>query len=756
MKKIKQYICLSSVLLCPLLVWGNDTPPQEEKTYELQKSVVSASGFAQDIKDAPASISVISEKSLQEVDYHDLAEAIFNVPGVDIGTTQGKTGGYEISIRGLSASYTLYLVDGLRQNVAGDVGTRNWGWSHALNVFMPTRLAIERIEVIRGPMSTLYGSDALGGVVNIIVKKPNMRKWDNAIEFQTTVNERSQFGNYYGVNFYTSGPIIKDKLALELRGNYTYRNASDIRFSYTDTSGVKKTAEPGFVGNPTEGNIYNIGLRLAYAMDMANYFYFDVANGYQNYDNSKEQLGNFTSSPKQYVIYRTNYVLAHLGTYDWGQTKTTLQYNNTTNLGRVVPYQRSLTDTSHENRDIKGNDMILQSQAAIPVYTSKYFADTITFGAQYWLQTFHDAPYGTNPYPWSHDSTKAGCNKDHTLVNTNYIPYANSKGINSLKNQAAIYVENESTIVDDVIVTLGARYTYDQQFGNNLSPKAYLVYNALEWLQFRGGVATGYRQPYLSETVTGAFGFGAQGGAPFLGNPDLKPETSVSYEGGVMLDFSYLSLGATYFRNDYQGKIDRKNLAFGAPNCQNPYVVGHDKTSNGCSVYVNVGKAYTQGAEVVFALKPIYGFSLNANYTYTHSEQLTNESKNKGNPVGNTPAHQVNLGVNYDLLGKADIYLQGVYKSERWRNAGKNQKEIAKVLGEYLSQWYKPYYVFNLGVNYRINKNFRVSLGIQNILNTNFIDYYAYGKKGDSDNLVNLWNSSYEGRKYFITLGARF
>ncbi|PAF54207.1 hypothetical protein BKH42_01480 [Helicobacter sp. 13S00482-2] len=749
-------LCLGCAILSPFLLLADESKKGGEKAYVLEKSVVSASGFAQDIKDAPASISVIGEKNLQEVDYHDLAGAVFNVPGVDIGTGQGKTGGYEISIRGLPATYTLYLVDGLRQDVGGDVGTENYGWAQALTSFMPTRVAIDHIEVIRGPMSTLYGSDALGGVVNIILKKPNMTEYESAIEFQTTINERKEFSNYYGANFYTSGPIIKNKLAFQLRGNYTYRNASNVDFQYKAIDGTTKTSTPGYIGNPTEGNIYNIGLRLAYAMDEKNYFYFDFANGYQNYDNRQKQLGDFTSSPEFYVNYRYNYVLAHIGSYDWGESKSTLQYNNTVNRGRVVPYQKSLTDSSHENRDIKGNDMILQTQFNVPVYTNSWFADTLTLGAQYWLQTFHDSPYGTNPYPVSHDSSKAGMNTDKTLTTTNYNPYATPNGVNTLKNQVSVYLENQSIFLDNIILTLGARYTYDQQFGNNISPRAYLTYNPIEWFQLRGGVSTGYKQPYLSETTTSAFGYGAQGGAPFLGNKDLKPETSVSYEGGFALDFEYVDFSAIYFRNNYKNKINRDSLKYGDPGCFNPYVVGHDSASIGCSINLNVDEAYSQGIESTFSIKPIYGFRVDLNYTFMQSEQLT--GKSKGNPITNTPKHQVNLSLGYDVMGKVDVYLQGVYKSERYRNAGsKKEPNIAKVWGDYLAKWYKPYYVLNLGVNYKINKNFRISLGIQNLLNTNFIDYRSYEKgKGAQDNLINLWNASYEGRRYFLTLATEF
>lgn len=760
--KINKKICLFSLALCPLLGLADDEVKVDNgdtKSYTLQKSVVSATGFEQEIKDAPASMSVVTQKYLQEIDYHDLAEALVNVPGVDIGTEQGKTGGFNISIRGLPSNYTLYLVNGLRQNVAGNVGTNNGGWNQALNVFMPPRVAIQRIEVIRGPMSTIYGSDAMGGVVNVILKEPNLKKYEGAIELNASVNENEQFGDYYTTNFYASAPIIKDKLAIALRGTYMYRSPSSVNFQYTDIHGVKKEAEPGYIGNPTEGNIYDIGVRVGYQMDEQNYFYFDIDNGYQNYDNRKKQLGDFTSSPPFYLNYRFNEVLAHIGSYDWGKTKTTLQWNNTTNKGRVVPYQESLTNAEHENRDIKGNDMIFQSQVSIPLYTSTTFADNITMGVQYWLQTFHDKPYGNNFYPWSNDSA----NTDKAtvkLVNTNYNPYAAS--IHAVNNQVAAYIEHETTFIQDIILTLGARYTYDQQFGSNISPRAYLIYNTTDWLQFRGGVSTAYKSPYIGETELAAFGYGAQGGLPFLGNKDLKPETSISYEAGFGLDFDYFDFQATYFYNKYQDKIASQTISYNSYTpaglqCVNPHVVGHDPAS-GCSVRINVDGAYSQGVEVALALKPIYNFSLDANYTFMMSEQLT--GKNKGSPVLNTPKNSVNVNLHYNILGYADVYIQGRYKSERWRGLS-SKKDVAAYDAAGLGSFYKPYYVVNIGVNYNINKNFRINFGIQNLFNKNFIDYYAYGEKktktgATTDQLANMYSPSAEGRKYFMTLSARF
>ncbi|WP_296220131.1 TonB-dependent receptor plug domain-containing protein, partial [Pseudomonas sp. UBA2684] len=135
----------------------------------LQDVVVSAAGYEQKITEAPASISVLSQEDLQQKRYSNLAQALEDVEGIDVRQGTGKTGGLNISIRGLPSDYTLILIDGRRQNTAGNV-TPN-GFNETSTSFMPPMSAIERIEVIRGPMSTLYGSDAMGGVVNIITKK---------------------------------------------------------------------------------------------------------------------------------------------------------------------------------------------------------------------------------------------------------------------------------------------------------------------------------------------------------------------------------------------------------------------------------------------------------------------------------------------------------------------------------------------------------------------------------------------------------
>ena len=131
---------------------------EEIQDVDIGESVISATGYRQLLKDAPASVSVIPKEELVNRPIRDLGDALQEVPGV--ATSVGKTGANTIQMRGLSSSYTLILVDGKRQNVAKGFGGQGFDPTSG---FMPPVSMIERIEVIRGPASVIYGSDALGG-----------------------------------------------------------------------------------------------------------------------------------------------------------------------------------------------------------------------------------------------------------------------------------------------------------------------------------------------------------------------------------------------------------------------------------------------------------------------------------------------------------------------------------------------------------------------------------------------------------------
>ena len=131
---------------------------EEIQDVDIGESVVSATGYEQSIKAAPASISVIPQEEILTRPIRDIGDAVQDVPGVYV--EQDKTGQNTIAMRGLDSSYTLILIDGKRQNTTRGFVQNGLGNQTS---FMPPASMIERIEVIRGPASIIYGSDAMGG-----------------------------------------------------------------------------------------------------------------------------------------------------------------------------------------------------------------------------------------------------------------------------------------------------------------------------------------------------------------------------------------------------------------------------------------------------------------------------------------------------------------------------------------------------------------------------------------------------------------
>ena len=225
---------------------NTNTQTPTATTQPLATIVVTAAGFEQKLVDAPASITVITQDDFKNKRINSVADALIDVEGVDISPTAGKTGGLNIRMRGMDAEYTLLLIDGRRQNSTGDITPNGFGESN--NNFIPPLSAIERIEVIRGPMSTLYGSDAMGGVVNIITKKV-ADQWTGALTLDATVlPNSSDFGNQRAADLYVSGPLIADLLGAQLRARKTERDQSEV--GYLDVAG--KDIELNMGNNPTK------------------------------------------------------------------------------------------------------------------------------------------------------------------------------------------------------------------------------------------------------------------------------------------------------------------------------------------------------------------------------------------------------------------------------------------------------------------------------------------------------------------------
>lgn len=168
-KAVAAAVCVASL---PSLVYAADQ----------DTVVVTATGFEQKIQDAPASISVITKQQIEDKAYRDVTDALKDVPGVVV---TGGGSSSDISIRGMASQYTLFWSTvSASAHAARDRTSDNSGIEQG---WLPPLESIERIEVIRGPMSSLYGSDAMGGVINVITKKvSNTKGWSGSLHGDAT------------------------------------------------------------------------------------------------------------------------------------------------------------------------------------------------------------------------------------------------------------------------------------------------------------------------------------------------------------------------------------------------------------------------------------------------------------------------------------------------------------------------------------------------------------------------------------------
>ncbi|ENM3751026.1 ligand-gated channel protein [Vibrio cholerae] len=284
----------------------------QDTTKTDETMVVTAAGFSQAIQNAPASISVISREDLESRYYRDVTDALKNVPGV---TVTGGGDNTDISIRGMGSNYTLILVDGKRQTSRqtrpnSDGPGIEQGW-------LPPLQAIERIEVIRGPMSTLYGSDAIGGVINIITRK-DQQQWSGNVQLSTVVQENRASGDEQSANFFVTGPL-SDALSLQVYGQTTQRDEDEIEHGYGDKSLRSLTSKLNYQLNPDHQLQLEAGVS---AQDREN-----------NVGKSAQSSGSKTDNE-----YRRNHIaVSHQGDWqDVGQSDTYLQYEENTNKSREM------------------------------------------------------------------------------------------------------------------------------------------------------------------------------------------------------------------------------------------------------------------------------------------------------------------------------------------------------------------------------------------------------------------------------------
>ncbi|WP_312978422.1 catecholate siderophore receptor CirA [Atlantibacter sp.] len=621
--------------------------------------VVTASSTEQNLKDAPASISVITQQDLQRKPVQNLKEVLKEVPGVQLTNEGDNRQG--VSIRGLSSSYTLILVDGKRVNSRNAVFRHN---DFDLN-WIPVD-AIERIEVVRGPMSSLYGSDALGGVVNIITRKVG-KSWHGSVTADTTIQEHRDRGDTYNGQFFTSGPLIDDVLGVKVYGSLSKREKDDQQ----PTSTGETPRIEGFTSRDA-----NVEFNWTPNQDHD----IDFSYGRDRQDRDSDSLAKDR-------LERETYAIGHNGRWDLGNSELRFYGEK---LDNKDPASTG-TITSESNT--------LDGKYVLPIGAINQL---LTFGGEYRHDKLNDPVNLT------------GGNSSETSA-----------------NQYALFLEDEWRIIDPLALTAGLRMDDHETYGDHWSPRAYLVYNATDTLTVKGGWSTAFKAPSLLQLSPDWTTGSCRGACEIVGSPDLKPETSESYELGLYYAgeegwLEGVTASVTTFQNDIDDmiNIDRTQSRTLAPSYSN--FVGFNSDGEPIFRYYNVNKARIRGVETELKVPFNDQWKLTLNYTYNDGRDL---SAGGNKPLSSLPFHTANGTVDWTPLEDWSFYVSGNYTGEQRATTA-----ATTATGGYV--------IWNAGAAWQATKNVKLRTGVMNL--------------GDKDLSREDYSYNEDGRRYFVAMDYRF
>jgi vitamin B12 transporter len=495
--------------------------------HELPTIVVTATRLSEPLSQIGTTVTVVNHSQIESQKIEQVNDALRQVPGVEL-TQSGSPGTLsDVFIRGATPAQTLILIDGVEVNT---------GATGSFDLANLTTDNLDRIEVVRGAGGALYGSQAVGGVINFISNEgQGPPRFSLLSEGGTRATERQSLtfsGSENGLGY--SG-------ALSYFSTTGFRPIND---SHDDLSGA---------------------LRLDYRPDAET-----TVRGFARYIRSNLSLVNFSNfvEPIDPDAHQRNEFMLFKG-----EVERSLGDRLTARI-----------NASYVRNELRLNDFL---DPGHPVFESDDIPEEIR-GAN--LEAV---------YAWSNGfHTLAGFDfKDRWARSGDHSTGFGSQSITvfrARRQEYAGYVEQEVSLLDGHLLGAGGfRADGNSNFGQEVSPSWNVAIPFSEiGLTLRGSYSEGFRAPSFDELFF-----------PGFGNPDLGPEVSSEYDGGVTKTFGELaSFGANYFSRRVHGLIVTATCAVG-PGC--PFGVRAG----------NAGRVDVQGVELIPSIRPWPGWSLGGNFT---------------------------------------------------------------------------------------------------------------------------------------------
>ena len=542
------------------------------RSYNLNPVVVTGSGHHQRLKSTATPVHVLSAQEISEQGITTFDEALTRM--MPQASMAPNSMGTFLRLNGLGNKYILILMNG--QKLSGDI-------SNNVDLNRINMARVKRIEILDGAASSLYGSDAIGGVINIITDQPT-----NSVCSVTNTTKVSGHGiltESINLDIYKNGFGSYTSFTHDRADSYQNNNLEFVKGSDTET---QQTIAPFFTGY--RSNI--VGQKFTYApnrhlaLNAGMDYYYKITNRPE----TREDITGGTDYEMRYKGLRWNIG----GIYKF-TAKNSLQANFTVDRFRygkeydVATKKNAVGDyaQSKKQRTMEG-----EMKAILGLVEGS----TTILGANY--------------------------RKDYLT--------ATSGDIHQHSYTLAAYAQHEHRLLRDLTATVGLRYTHHETFGNQFSPKAVLMY-APGNFRFRATYSQGFRAPGLDEIYYRYFSVNRGKAQIIFGNPDLKAERSHYVSLNAEYRSDLLAVSVTGFLNRINDIVVRQDIPVDGTSLAMLRQEFPEMTDDQAgklerySRYQNSDLGDVKGLQMNVSANLFQGFNLSANYVYTYARTKSDD-----------------------------------------------------------------------------------------------------------------------------------
>jgi len=519
------FLIFFGILLLPFFVFAQKDIVQKTDTagfYRLTNVVVSATKTPSNTFEVANSISIVDSSEIVNKNVFNTFDVLKNEYGLSFSQQGNKSGVSNVFIRGGNSSHTLVLIDGVEVNMPNDP-------SNFYNFFTLPDDNISRIEVLRGPQSTLYGSDALAGVINIITTKGTGKP---------TFNISAEGGSYntYKGTASSLGTIGKLNYSIALsRIKSDGFSSASVKYGNTEKDGYQ---------------IDNISSLLGY--DFSEKF---KANFVIRYNKAKSDLDQSFGLPEYwddptYIFNQEEFFLRGQGELNllnnkWNQKFGLTFFRNV----RRYSYDTSVVSTYYSNSSYDGRKYKVDWQNDIQLMDNNLLSTGIDFELEESSSEFYAYNYLNLP----------------DIISV--FPHKNASII-------GVFLEDQLKFENSIFGTIGLRYDHHNRFGSVVTYRIAPAY--IFWVtntKLKATIGTGFKAPSLFYLYD-----------PAYGNENLDPEKSFGWDAGIEQFFwkEEVSVGATYFNNNYKNMFGFDPITYKTINI-------NKAETNGVEIFIKAG-----------------------------------------------------------------------------------------------------------------------------------------------------------------------